>query len=125
MTEPLTRVQTKAHRLWCNHGSWLLLLLIGISCFMAGSQFTALRVNDQFKMVIEAHDRQDAERIKRITRLMDDNKELSMLLGNTAGKVADKASEAAATASQAADTATEAVIKASEHRSSSDAIETR
>lgn len=116
MPESMVRVKDKARSVWVSHGSWLLLLFIGLSCFMAGSQFTAVKVNDQFRMIIEAHERQDAERIKRITRLMDDNKQLSLALGNTAGHVAVKAGEAAESAKQAADTATEAVIKASEPR---------
>lgn len=114
MPDSMVRCKSKARGIWEAHGSWLLLLVIGISCFMAGSQFTAVKVNDQFRMMIEAHDRQDAERIKRITRLMDDNKILALRLGDTAGLVAEKAGQAADTAQRAAETATEAVSKASE-----------
>lgn len=110
----MVRARTKAKGIWESHGSWLLLLVIGISCFMAGSQFTSARVNDQFRLMIEAHDRQDAERIKRINRLMDDNKALSLALNEIAGRVTDKAGQAAESAKQAATAATEAVSKASE-----------
>lgn len=110
MPESMVRVRS----IWNSHGSWVLLLVIGISCFMAGSQFTAVRVNDQFRMMIEAHDRQDAERIKRINRLMDDNKHLSLAINEIAGRVTDKAGQAADAAQRAAETATEAVSKAGE-----------
>lgn len=103
---------------WEAHGSWVLLLVIGISCFMAGSQFSSEKNNDQFRMLIEAHDRQDAERVIRINRLMDDNRELSLALGRVSGDVAIKAGAAAESAERAAETATQAVIQSGDNGSS-------
>lgn len=111
MPDSMTRCRDKALRFWEAHGSWMLLILIGISCFMAGSQFAAEKNNDKFRMLIEAHDRQDAERVARINKLMDGNRELSLALGRVSGDVADKAGAAAESAERAAETASQAVIQ--------------
>lgn len=104
--EELKRRLGKGRRLWDHHGSWLLLVVIGISCFMAGGQFQAYSDEKTLKTVIESHERQDAQRVVRIRELLGQVDELQ-------SRLVPQASQAAKKAEQAAQKATEAVEKAS------------
>lgn len=100
--EELKRRLGKGRRLWDHHGSWLLLVVIGISCFMAGGQFQAYSDEKVLKTVIESHERQDAQRVVRIRELLGQVDDLQ-------SRVVPQASQAAKRAEQAAQKATEAV----------------
>ncbi len=104
--EELKRRMGKGRRLWDHHGSWLLLVVIGISCFMAGGQFQAYSDEKTLKTVIESHERQDAQRVTRIRELLAQVDDLQ-------SRLVPQASQAAKSAQQAAEKATEAVEKAS------------
>lgn len=106
--EELRRRMGKGRRLWDHHGSWLLLVVIGISCFMAGGQFQAYSDDKTLKTVIESHERQDKQRVERIRELLADNKLLTDQLGPKVERAAKTAERAAAKAEQAVEKAAEA-----------------
>lgn len=104
--EELARRQSKTRRAWDHHGSWLLLVVIATSCFMAGSQFNASSTGRTIQVIMESHERQDQQRIARIRELNDANINLTLKLGPQVSKAAEKASEAAVKASEAVEKAT-------------------
>ncbi len=99
--EELKRRRGKGRRLWDHHGSWLLLVVIGISCFMAGGQFQAHRDQKTLIAVIESHERQDAGRVARIRELLARIEEIQSRLLPEAEKAAKQAEKAAVKASEA------------------------
>lgn len=105
--EELKRRMGKGRRLWDHHGSWLLLVVIGISCFMAGGQFQAYSDEKTLKTVIESHERQDAQRVARIRELLGQVDDLQ-------SRLVPQASQAAKVAERAAIKAEQAIEKASE-----------
>lgn len=98
--EDISRPNNKGRRLWDHHGSWLLLAVVGVSCFMAGSQFTASHANNNLRTVVEAHAAQDAVRVKRIRELIDTNTRLTIRLGDKVEVAAERAEEAVNKASE-------------------------
>lgn len=104
----LCRSRNKGRRLWDQHGSWVLLAIVGVSCYMVGSQMAAINANETLRTVIESHERKDAERAQRIRALTDANTRLTLQLGRTAGEVAEKAGDAATRAAEAAERAADA-----------------
>lgn len=92
--EEISRPNNKGRRLWDHHGSWLLLGIVGVSCFMAGSQFTASHANNNLRTVVEAHAAQDADRVRRIRELIDTNTQLTIRLGDKVEVAAERATEA-------------------------------
>ncbi|MFJ3487744.1 hypothetical protein ACIPL1_30605 [Pseudomonas sp. NPDC090202] len=103
--EELKRRQGRGRRFWDHHGSWLLLALVGICCFMAGSAFNATSTAQTVKVLVDSHERQDAQRVARIRELNQAN--IDLIRG-----VTPKVESAAEKAEQAAQKATEAVEKA-------------
>jgi len=98
--------RNQGRRLWDHHGSWLLLAIIGIACFMAGSQYTAMSANETLRLVVESHERQDAKRVDRIRELLAENSLLTRQIVPKVSEASEKASEAAAKAAQAVEKAT-------------------
>jgi len=103
--EELKRRLGKGRRMWDHHGSWLLLVVIGISCFMAGGQFQAYSDEKTLKTVIESHERQDAQRVARIRDLLGKIDELQARLVPQANLAAERAERAAITAEKAVEKA--------------------
>lgn len=101
--EEISRPNNKGRRLWDHHGSWLLLGIVGVSCFMVGSQFSASHANNNLRTVVEAHAIQDAERVRRIRELIDTNTRLTVQLGNKVEVAAERATEAVSKATEAAE----------------------
>lgn len=104
MPDSMSRETPKAKRAWDNHGSWILLAIIGVSCFMAGSQFNAASTGETVRVLVESYERQDALRTARIRELNDENRALSQRLADTASKAVARADEAAQKAAEAAET---------------------
>lgn len=104
--EELKRRMGKGRRLWDHHGSWLLLVMIGISCFMAGGQLQSHSSEKSLRAVIESHERQDAQRVARIRELLGH-------IGDLQSRLVPQASQAAKKAEQAAQKASEALDRAS------------
>lgn len=99
--EELKRRMGKGRRMWDHHGSWLLLVVIGISCFMAGGQFQAYSDEKVLKTVIESHERQDAQRVVRIRELLAQIEQFQSRLLPEAKKAAKQAEKAAVKATEA------------------------
>lgn len=101
--EEIARRNNRGRRLWDNHGSWLLLAIIGVACFMAGSQFASYQANETLAMVIKSHERQDGKRVERIRELINLNNTLTIQVGGKVEVAAERATEAADRATEAAD----------------------
>lgn len=98
--DEIARRMNKSRRFWDLHGSWVILGLVGIFCFMAGSSFSAWNTSSTVRVLVEAHERQDGKRVERIRQLLDDNKQLTETLGPQVAQAAETAERAAATAEQ-------------------------
>ncbi|TWI48060.1 hypothetical protein IQ22_04253 [Pseudomonas duriflava] len=103
MPDSMAREQSKTRRAWDNHGSWLLLFIVAISCFMGGSTFNASSTGQTIKIITDSYERQDAARIARIRELTDQNLALTKQVSDLAHTTAMKADEAAEKASKALD----------------------
>lgn len=103
MPDSMARETPKVKRAWDAHGSWILLALIGVMCFMAGSQFNAASTGETVRILVESYERQDAQRQARIRELNDENRLLSQRLADTATTAVEKADVAAQKAAEAAE----------------------
>lgn len=103
--EELARRMNKSRRFWDLHGSWVILGLVGIFCFMAGSSFNAWSTSSTVGILVASHERQDEKRVTRIRELLDDNKRLTDQLGPQVAQAAETAERAAVKAEQAVEKA--------------------
>lgn len=102
MVDAMSRETPKVRRMWDSHGSWVLLVVIGVSCFMAGSQFNAASTSETVRILVESYERQDALRTARIRELHEENRRLSQRLADRADSVIEQAKTAAEKAAEAA-----------------------
>ncbi|WP_213881220.1 hypothetical protein [Pseudomonas sp. dw_358] len=109
MTEPRTHSRTR--RFWDGHGSWLLLLIVGISCWMAGSQYSASTMGSTIQILVNSQDKETDSYRQRIRELHDQIDHLNTSVQPVVQQAAKDASTAAAKASEAADSAAKAVDK--------------
>lgn len=114
-----TRQHSKARRFWDGHGSWLILVVVALSCWMAGSQFNAATTAKTIEVLVRSQDAQDESYRARLRELHDRLEKQASELGPQihqaaadASRAADKATEASNTAVHAAVTAAKAVDKA-------------
>lgn len=105
------RTPSKTKRFWDGHGSWLLLLIVGICCWMGGSQYNAATTGRTVEILVNSQDNETAEYRKRIRQLHDKIDELNTSVRPQVQQAARDASTAAAKATEAADTAVKAVDK--------------
>lgn len=103
MPDSMSRETPKVKRAWDNHGSWILLAVIGVSCFMAGSQFNAASTGETVRILVESYERQDATRQARIRELIDENLRLTRQITGKASAAVSRAEEAAQKAAEAAE----------------------
>ena len=103
MPDSMARETPKVKRAWDAHGSWILLVVIGVSCFMAGSQFNAASTGKTVQILVESYERQDATRQARIRELNDENLRLTRQIADKASTAVTKAEEAAQKAAEAAE----------------------
>ncbi|SPZ07532.1 Uncharacterised protein [Pseudomonas luteola] len=111
MPDSMARENSKTRRMWDAHGSWLLLLVIGVSCFMAGSAFNAASTSQTVQVLAESYERQDKLRVQRIRELNDLNVKLAQQVANQVHSAVEKADQAATKANEAAAKASEVVEK--------------
>jgi len=103
--EEIARRMNRTRRFWDLHGSWLILALVGICCWMAGSSFNAWTTSTTVEVLVASHERQDEKRVARIRELLEDNKRLTEKLGPQVAKAAKTAERAAKAAEQAVEKA--------------------
>lgn len=103
--EEIARRMNKSRRFWDLHGSWVILGLVGIFCFMAGSSFNAWTTSSTVRVLVEAHERQDGKRVERIRELINDNRKLTNQLAPQVEQAAQSAERAAVKAEQAVEKA--------------------
>ena len=103
MPDSMSRETAKVKRAWDNHGSWILLVVIGVSCFRAGSQFNAASTGETVRILVESYERQDAQRQERIRELNNDNLRLTRQITDKAYSAVSKAEVAAQKATEAAE----------------------
>jgi hypothetical protein len=111
MPDSMAREHSKTKRMWDAHGSWLLLFIIGISCFMGGSAFNAASTGQTIKVLSDSYERQENANRQRIRELNDENRELAKQLAIRADQAVQKADEAVQKATEAASKASEVVDK--------------
>lgn len=68
--------QTAPYRIWGSHGSWVILALVGVFCFMGGSSFNAWLASGTVKTISASYERQSDKQVARIREL---NAEVSRL----------------------------------------------
>lgn len=103
MPNSMSRDTPKAKRAWDNHGSWILLAIIGVSSFMAGSQFNAASNGETVRILVESYERQDTHRQARIRELNNENLRLTRQITDKAYSAVSKAEVAAQKATEAAE----------------------
>jgi hypothetical protein len=103
--EEIARRMNRSRRFWDLHGSWLILAMVGICCWMAGSSFNAWTTASTVDVLVKSHERQDEKRVARIRELLEDNKRLTEKLGPQVAQAAKTAERAAKTAEQAVEKA--------------------
>jgi len=103
--EEIARRMNKSRRFWDLHGSWVILGMVGIFCFMAGSSFNAWSTASTVDVLVKSHERQEEKRIARIRELQGKIEEFQ-------GQFVPQANQAAKTAERAAIKAEQAVEKA-------------
>jgi uncharacterized protein YlxW (UPF0749 family) len=96
MPDSMAREKTRTQRMWDAHGSWLLLFVIAISCFMGGSAFNAASTGQTIKVLSDSYERQENANRLRIRELNDENRELAKQLA----QAVQKADQAVAKASE-------------------------
>jgi predicted PurR-regulated permease PerM len=107
----MIRTPTKTRRIWDSHGSWILLIIIAISCFMAGSQFNAASTSQTIKVITDSYERQENANRQRIRELNEETRQLAQQLATKADQAVQKADQAVTKATEAATKASEVVEK--------------
>lgn len=97
----MSRQKGKTRRWLDNHGSWILLIAVAIAAWMAGSKHSAVSTADTVKILTDAFERQDAQRVIRIRELLDINQQLVLQFGHRVENAATKAEQAAVKATEA------------------------
>ena len=99
----ICKPRTRGRKLWDKHGSWLILVVVGILAFNGGVEWESYKNQKTIRPILESHMLERDALRARLREANDANRELSAKLGpaveqaqtasKEAGKAVDKADQ--------------------------------